>query len=635
MSTNPNFYHTVHLKDYQTIEEAVNIVKSLVKPEFAKHVTEELVKPVWHDPTKRELPLSNLQTFFNNRAKAIKEVESLEAWAGVMVGGRDIKKYDTPVEKVRGQNHLIVLDSGEISSFSGWGHNIGPPGSEVRAPTLQHVIIKVAPRKFKYRDGREGLSWDGKYVAEQNVIPPDELKEFLLKKAVPLSLLDSEMKYHPVLVRGKIGVIMPLERWIDGDELEEVKDSNGNTRYERNEDGTVKVDSHNRPIPRMRYKRVPDNIGHPLKHTKADGSNETQWVFKVSLYDEDDTESGNRVSVQFQNTKMGDHHVVMTNASLLLEDAAKKPVGGREDGFSDLSNLWGTKDIVVAGTVISVNEREDASGKKTTWFGIDGTLMLDATPFAPIGTTAAPVIETVQPAAPVVPVTPEVAAAIASDVGPTTAAVQAAPTPITETTAGPPADYVPSTTAESPTAPVIPPVSAPIPPQAPTVAQPVQQPMDEIELLKRSINTAMGAFNDNDIDYQLLMSMNVGMPEKFKHESQRQVVLAFMQMVRAERISAKAGPVAEIVTEAVPKDAPKIQIPGQPEKATVSVDQILAATADTPRLGEVEPASSPETNIQVVPSLPSTEEKLPPGYTRCGRCQKILSPSDIMTHECG
>lgn len=627
MSTNPNFYHTVHLKDYQTIEEAVNIVKSLVKPEFAKHVTEELVMPVWHDPTKRELPLSNLQTFFNNRAKAIKEVESLEAWAGMMVGGRDIKKYDTPVEKVRGQNHLIVLDSGEISSFSGWGHNIGPPGSEVRAPTLQHVIIKVAPRKFKYRDGREGLSWDGKYVAEQNAIPPDELKEFLLKRAIPLSLLDSEMKYHPVLVRGKIGVIMPLERWIDGDELEEVKDSNGNTIYERNKDGTVKVDGHNRPIPRMRYKRVTDNIGHPLKHTKADGSNETQWVFKVSLYDEDDSESGNRVSVQFQNTKMGDHHVVMPNASLLLEDAAKKPVGGREDGFSDLSNLWGTKDIVVAGTVISVNEREDASGKKTTWFGIDGTLMLEATPFAAIGTAAEPAIETTQPTAPVAPAapipSPEDVAAIASDVGLTQPVAPAPPT-----AESPDALVVPP-------APIIPPVSVPTlaPPPAPTVAQPVQQPMDEIELLKRAIGTAMGAMGD-DIDYQMVMSLNVGMPEKFKHESQRQVVLAFMQMVRNERAAVKAGPVAEIVTEAVPGDASKIQIPGQPEKATVSVDQILAATADTPRLGELEPVSSPETNIQVVPSLPQTEEKLPPGYTRCGRCQKILSPTDIMTHEC-
>jgi hypothetical protein len=158
--------------------------------------------------------------------------------------------------------------------------------------------------------------------------------------------------------------------------------------------------------------------------------------------------------------------------------------------------------------------------------------------------------------------------------------------------------------------------------------------MDEIALLKRAIGTAMGAMGD-DIDYQMVMSLNVGMPEKFKHETEKQSVLAFMQAVRGERADAKAGPTAEIVAETVPEEKQKIQISGQPEKAAVSVDDILAATSDTPRLGEVETEGSTETNIEVVPSLPSTEAPIPPGYVPCGRCNKILSPAEIATHTCG
>lgn len=601
--TDPNFYNTVHLKDYVTLEEAVNIVKSMVPADLAKFVTDDLVRPVYHDPKKREYKLSTLVNFFSNRAKAQKVIDSLESWTGVIVGGRDIKKFSQPVEQVKGQNHLMVVDNGDIRSFAAWGHAIGPSGAEAIAPTLQRSTVKVAPREFTYNDGRKGQGFDGKMIVESTEIPESELRKYLAEKSMDLDMLDKEMRYQPVLIRGKIGLVMPLENWVDSDELVPATDRHGNAQYEVDENGNLRLDGAGKPIQRMKYKRVPDGIGQPPIQLKADNTNTEQYVIKLSLYQDND-ESGNRVSVQLQRTKFGEHLLLLPDVDLIMRDAAASPPGGREDGWAMLTNMWRETDVVVAGTIISVNEREDS-----VWYGVDATLIInvDDIPSSTPSVTTTPVVQPVQPT-----LSPVDTAAIASDVvAVTAAAVQpvVAPTPAP---APSPAPVQAPAVAPSP-APTPPPTPAPASAPAPAV-QPVATTVvvdGGVEQLEKGIKTAMGTMGV-DISYDAMMasSFKVNIPESYHAPHQRIIVEAFLEKARNDIRAAEAQPaVAPPPTQPTPSDDARAALAARPATAPADVaSQVAAVTAAAP--------------------------VAPTDGVKCGKCGKVLSDNEIMTHTC-
>lgn len=619
MSNDANFYHTVHLKDYQTLEEATNIVKSMVPADFAKYVTVDLVRPVYHDPKKREYKLSTLVNFFTNRAKAQKDIESLESWTGVIVGGRDIKKYDQPVEQVKGQNHLIVMDNGEIRSFSGWGHSIGPSGSETTAPTLQRSTVKVAQREFKYSDGRKGLSYDGKMVIDAVNIPESELKTYLADKAMDLDMLDSSMKYQQVLLRGKIGLVMPLENWVDSDELVPITDKHGNVQYEIDETGNLRLDPQNKqPIPRMKYKRVPDGIGQPPIQLQADNSTNEQYVMKISLYLDDD-KSGNRVSVQLQRTRLGEHKILLPDVDLVMRDAAASPPGGKEDGWTMLTNMWRGVDVVVAGTIISVNEREDQEKGKSVWYGIDATLVMnvdgvaapastvpiiEAVTYPPEASIASDVVTvqpTIPPAQPVIPPTPPVV----PPTPPSTSVPEAQPV-IVPTLASAPVvtpPVVPPTVVPPVVVPPTPPVPAPVRP-APTVSGGFEQ-------LEKGINTTFDSMGvDTSFDAMMASSFKAVIPTPFHAPHQRPVVEGFMDKVRNDRRAA---------TTAVA--SPTVPVPTATPTPTDSVKEALAS----------QPNVAP---TDVASNIAAVEVVQPTSGVKCGKCGKMLSDDEIMSHAC-
>lgn len=619
MANDPNYYHTVHLKDFPTVEEATNIVKSIVPPDLARYVTVDLVRPVYHDPKKREYRLSTLVNFFSNKAKAQKEIESLESWTGVLVGGRDIRKFDQPVEQVKGQNHLMVMDSGDIRSFSAWGTTIGPRGASIQAPTLQRATVKVAPREFKFSSGETGLGYDGKLVVESVDIPESELAKFLAERAMSIDLLTTDMKYQPVLLRGKIGLVMPLENWVDSDDLIPVTDKQGNIIYERDENNQLRTDVHGNPIPRMKRKRVPDGIGQPPIQLKAHGENVEQYVMKITLYDDDD-DSGNRVSAQLQRTKFGDRHLLITDADLMVRDAAAAPMGGSEDGWAMLTNMWRGTEVVVAGTVISVNERE-SDGQSSVWYGIDATLIISTDGIITQGqaATATPemptiVAQTAPEPAPTPPVAPayDPAAAIASD--------QPAKTEMSY-----PSGIAPTTPAPV-EAPAPAPTPAPIPAPAP-VAQPTPQPAavgGGFEQLTDAINTVFDAMGlDTSYDALMASSFKNIVPATFHETHQRPVVEAFMDKVRNDRRAAatpaSAPAPAPAPTPPAPAPAPTTTAPAQTQEEAIK--SALAA----------QQGQAPTDVVAVVASSTTTP---PTDGVKCGKCGKILTDDEIMSHVC-
>jgi hypothetical protein len=604
MSEDPNFYNTVHLKDYETLEEAVNIVKSMVPPDLAKYVTDDLVRPVYHDPKKREYKLSTLVNFFSNRAKAQKVIDSLEAWTGVIVGGRDIKKFDMPVEQVRGQNHLMVVDNGEIRSFAAWGHSIGPGGAETTVPTLKRSTIKVSPREFTYNDGRKGQSHDGKMVVDVVDIPESELKTYLSAKSMDLDMLDTTMRYQPVLIRGKIGLVMPLENWVDSDELVPATDRHGNAQYEVDENGNLRLDGNDKPIPRMKYKRIPDGIGQPPIQTKADNSNIEQYVMKLSLYQDDD-DSGNRVSVQLQRTKFGEHRVLLPDVDLVMKDAAASPPGGREDGWTMLTNMWRETEVVVAGTIISINEREDS-----VWYGVDATLIMgvDGVPVSASASATTPVVQPAQP----VP-SPADAAAIASDVAVTTATVQPIEASIAPTPPPAPVQAVAPVVAPAPV-PASAPVVAPAPVPTPTPPAPVAPtpPADDYKRLEDGIKTAMDSMYI-DVSYEAMMasSFKAVIPVAFHAPHKRPIVEGYMEKVRNDRRAIEQA--QQVVTPA-------------PAQVTPSSD-VKTALAK-------QPATAPADIASQVAAVTAAAPTAPTDGVKCGKCGKVLSDEEIMTHTC-
>jgi len=600
MAQDPNYYHTVHLKDYATVEEATNIVKSMVPPNLAKYVTVDMVRPTYHDPKKREYKLSTLVNFFSNRAKAQKDIESLESWTGVIVGGRDIRKFDQPVEQVKGQNHLMVMDNGEIRSFSGWGHTIGPSGSAVPTPTLQRATVKVAPREFTFSNGEKGMGYDGKMVVESTAIPEGELKKFLTERAMSLDLLDPSSKYQPVLIRGKIGLIMPLENWVDSDELIPVTDKNGNVIYEVDENNQLRLDTNRNPIARMKYKRVPDALGQPPIQLKADNSNTEQYVMKVTLY-EDGDDSGNRVSIQLQRTKFGERVVLIPDADLLIRDAAESKKGGSEDGWAMLTNMWRGRDVIVAGTIISVNERE-IDGKDTVWYGIDATMIASvdgiSTPTAapvttPMTTPEMPTITATTVPEPAPAYNPQ--AAIASD------------TPVT----------TPVAHAVSP-APVAPaPAPEPVP-EIRTGPVSVDSGFTQLEDAVGTVFSSMGT--DTSYDSMKLSSFWGLIPAQFQTPSQRPIVEAFMEKVR-NNLNAVTQP-----TIPAPMTPTPVQV-SEPAQTVIDPNEAIRSAL------AAQQQAAPTDVVQQVATATATATA-PTNGVKCGKCGKVLSDDEIMTHIC-
>lgn len=620
MSQDPDFYNKVHLMDY-TIEQAIDIVKGMTMPELAKYITEEIVKPVWENQKKRTWRLATLKTFFNNRAKERKDIESMESWVGVLVGGRDIRSRTIGIDDVSGQNYLLVTDSGEVRGVSGYGKKIGPSGSEMFPPMLSRVGIRVLPKKVKDR-----TYWNGKFIYDSVPIPLSELKKYLNEKAILVSDLTDDMKYQDVLLRAQIGAVTPVENWIDSDEPEPVKDKDGNIEYQRDEKdpSKIKIDADGKPVPKWRFKRVTDGIGQNLLQAKADRSNTVQYVFKLTLYEDEVKKT--RATIRFQRTRLADHFILMPDVDIVMQDAGSMPIGGSEDGFTSLSSMWGNKEVLVAGTITGIHKSNE-----TTWYTIDGVFVLDNTDNVPLElpsvgeTHEAPAITPVDvvPVAPVSPVVPAVPVTPAAPVAP-------APPPVVEVAPAPApaiAAKVVDTLAISPTpTPVV--EAVPVAPVAPSPAPtPVTDPFAQ---LKKGIKTIFGSIGDN-ITYEMLMAMKDQIPVQFHTKEQKPVVEAFMESTRIDMMDAAppaetAPPVVTATTETVTLDVltPE-QLPeptkevavddhtleAHPAVATISPEQILAKTAQ------------PKTII-------SKEEMIP-----CRKCGKMLSPSEVMTHHCG
>lgn len=586
----PDFYNKVYLKDYDTLDKATLAIKSMVldaDESYAKHVNNDLVRPFFLNEHKRKMPLSTLKNPFIRRIKAKIEISQMEEWYGVMLGSLDNKRYNQSLDTVKGQSRLFLSNDGEIKKFSHYGSHIGPSGSQMIPSDLTLSHIRVKPNNWTNKEtGKVRKGWNGMLIESSDDIPISELKTRLFGHAMEITELDESMKYQSVLIRGTIGMVSPVDNWNETEEL--VPDEkNGEEQYVRNDDGTYKTHPQTgAKIIKMKYKREKDGVGKPLKQCKH-GTEETQWVFKVSLFNVDG-ESDNRVSVQFQQTRLGSAHILMQSADLVLNDAASLPVGGSEDPFTSLHNMWSGKEVVIAGTIISANTYQDS-----IWYGINGTIMMDEE----LTKTLAPPIEMT----PVSESMPEIVAETRE--------------PHAEVTYGPEPEnqpvYGPTTTAE---------MVYPSGIKEKTSTPIVVSGDKDTELLDRTIINAIAMMGD-DIDYDMLMSISVGMPDKFKDPLQELPVRKALDRIRKEHLAAKTIdniPKEDVITE---KETPSVTTDTTKSKPSERLppEKLLAEIG----IGsdDIEVVSNPD------------DEKVPPGYIKCA-CGEMMLVGEVEKHVC-
>lgn len=641
---NPDFYNKTCLADYffekqvvngveervqvpvdRAVERATLIVKSLVEPSLASYVTPDMVKPVLLDSRKSKYKLATLANYFNNRASAKKDIASMEEWSGLVIGSRDIKARDQLLEEVRGQNYLIVMDDGKVNSFSGYGHKIGPSGEEMTVPGLSHIKVRVKPRKKK-----DKTYWDGKYIASHTDLPIDEVVSFLEQRAMTLDLLDPSLgpkNYSPVLVRGKIVTVQPIKNWIETDDWETVE-IDGVVQYERDPNDPTKVrrDENGNPIPAMKKKVVDDGIGKPILATKADGTNKTQYVFQVMIVQDGD-DNNNVVTATFQNTRLGDQFILMQDVEQMMMDAHEARPGGSDDGFAMLTSMWRGKEVIIGGTVMRVDKRQN-----TTYYRLDSTLVVDLTS----GMTLTPPQErtvedqrrpTEQPTK-VQTMTPKVPAK-----------TQPKPEDVIADTKPPVAEVIETPTMDIEEV------------ETPSVSQQPEQPktpaqrrpqVSEIDSLRAAIRRGFTNLDEN-ITYDTLMSMRVGIPEMYAHPSQKVVVEAFMDAVRNdilnERVAAQtaaqtpepASTEPSVIVETKTVEISAEQMTPQGIRDAIDSDQpVQPSPADI--IAQTDGRMKQETEEEQQAEQKS--ERLPPGYIPCGICGKALAPHEVATHVC-
>jgi hypothetical protein len=381
----------------------------------------------------------------------------------------------------------------------------------------------------------------------------------------------------------------------------------------------------------MRYKRVPDALGQPPIQLKADNTSTEQYVLKLTLY-EDGDDSGNRVSVQFQRTKFGEHTLLIPDADLVMKDAAAAPMGGSEDGWAMLTNMWKGMEVVVAGTIISVNERE-TDGNASTWYGIDASLIAAVNGLPTTPQQGDPQLKQVTPEMPTI-----VAQTVPEQPQPTTTTQPTydATAAIASDTAQPAAQPAPAPTPAP--APVAQPAPAPAPTPAPAPAQapvPQQAVGGGFEQLSESIGTVFDAMGiDTSYDAMMSSSFKNIIPATFQEAHQRPIVEAFMEKVRNDRRVKQAQPA---------QAPPPIPAPMTPPPQTESVDVNPVPAAPVPQPASeaekvksalaAQQGSAPSGVIAQVAATTATATT-PTEGVKCGKCGKILSDEEIMTHVC-
>jgi len=575
----PDFFNKVHLNDYESLDAAVAILKTLVidvDDSYPKYVNEDMVRPFYTNERKRMMPLATLKNPLIRRIKAKIAIDEMEEWYGVMLGSLDNKRYDQEVDTVQGQSRLFLKNDGELKDFSHYGGNIGPSGSEMIPPDLELSHIRVKPNNWTNKEtGEVREGWNGMFVESAEPIPVTELKTRLFSHAIEIEELDQSMKYQQVLLHGMIGMVSPVDRWIETDTLIPDLDKNGNKQFVKNPDGSPKLHPETGvKILKEKYKREKDGVGQPLKQCKS-GSDATQWVFKVSLFNVDG-ESDNRVSVQFQHTKLGSSHILMQSADLVLEDAASLEVGGSEDPFTSLQNMWGGKEVVISGKIISANPYQD-----NMWYGINGTLIMDEE----LVNTPVPVKDK-----------------------------QGTPTEMPEIvgeTYVPPDEVTyghtdqPSIEPEPVIVPAIETTSTvPIPP--------ISFDNNEVTLLDSAIVNSI-ALHGDDLDYEIFMSIKSGIPKKFLDPLQELEVRKAIDRIRKEHIAAKAANDTPKITESTDISTGKPSEKLTPDKL---MEQIGAGDSD-----DIEVISDPD------------DTKVPSGHIRC-QCGKVIAFGDVEKHIC-
>lgn len=487
------------LKEYTTIEQAIAVVKTMVPPDLVKYITEEMVKSIWQHAKKREYKLSSLVNSFTNMAESAKRMELLSTWSGVIVGGKDIRKYNDPVESVKGQTVLMVTDKGATRFFTVWGHDIGTGQSSEEPPVLKRSKIRVEEGTWSKGD-RSGEKNTAKLVMESTDIPESELKQFLLDRCMPLSMLSEDYKYKSVLVKGKISFISPVANFVATDELVPAKDKHNNIIYFKDDKGGFVTDERGEKIMKMKAKMMPDGVGQPMIQLMADGSNREQYVMKIALYDDDDPV--NRVSAKMQRTKFGVHTILLPDSDIIIKDAAAAPLGGKEDGWATLTNMYRSLDVVVAGTVISAKSSKDGN---SMWFTIDASLIIDVT-----------------------------------GMGEGTPVPAYTPAPV-------------STPVPTPTPPLVartvPPTPVDVPVPAP-VETPIVSPVTDATL-KNALDNIFDIMGI-DVSYEQVKhsSLFAFIPKQYQSETQTQVVIAVMDKIRLDRKEASSLP--PVVTAPIP-----------------------------------------------------------------------------------
>lgn len=291
-----------------SLEEVVNMAKSLVGPDLAPYIRGNDIKDIYEDGKKREYPVKICKSYFIRAAKRLKSIEDMVNWDVVYLGSRDIVTAKNNYNPRQSNGHragIIKLDDKSLKEAVIWGSGIGDRGEDTVPDFWKKYAVKVNVGEY-----RGEPSYELSYVDDSEPISKNDVIRMLLDKAVRPQDLEVvfedgertlEKLYDPVVLRGRTFGYFGLEVWGTR------KDENGEpiTTVVRDENGEPVRDKTGKIVTREeRY--VKDGEEQPLIQPRLDDSEMGIYTFGASLLPlEDDTESKNRVKFRFLNKKLG------------------------------------------------------------------------------------------------------------------------------------------------------------------------------------------------------------------------------------------------------------------------------------------------------------------------------------------
>ena len=391
-----------------TLEEFVDKAKLVLDDGIEKeYCTAEALKPIHDHSDYREYTVVLNTARINSASVKQKRLKAMFPMEGINLGSRDLvmKKYNYDITRVTGQRNLILrTDAPKIVEPTVWGHGPGDRGEKVLIPFWAECQFMAIETTFPRADGTQGKGSEITYLQGSTPIGRTKLYELLTQHAHTIDQLEeSDFKYQPVVIRGKIGTFGKLTKWSDTGKMVQAKDEAGNPAFLPNGQ------------PKMERERARDEEGFPCIQGRIDNPEEEIYTFTVTVGVLDrDVETKHVVKFKFLNKKIARHFLELNSQQRIFRDAFTRGVGTANDAFDHLTSTYRGTEVFAIGVLT----RWDDQGN-TVWIDVEGTMLLalnmSGAELAPV--TESPLLTTPSPqatekqAAPTVPAVPTAPAA--------------------------------------------------------------------------------------------------------------------------------------------------------------------------------------------------------------------------------